>query len=188
MSLSLRTPARVILALAILPLSYLVFAREQAAAVTTSAGSGVAPIRLAYATGTARSPSAVWVADSSGREARRLGLGSEPLPAPSGQSVAASLFGATTNSEQGPALVIYSTLGATAVTYLSLATATATPLAWSPDSRYLAVSLQSTSLTNTANHSALAVIDTSTGCLPSSRVRTQAKRGRCCCPRVVHAG
>jgi hypothetical protein len=77
--------------------------------------------------------------------------------------VAASLFGATTNSERGPALVVYSAAGAAAVTYLNLAIATATPLAWSPDSRYLAVALQSTAVTNTASQSGLAVIDTSTG-------------------------
>jgi hypothetical protein len=120
-----------------------------------------AAVGLAYETGTARSPSRVWIAAPSGREPKLLGPGEEPLLAPDGQSVAASVFGA--NPEQGPALLIYSRAGAAAVPYLSLRTASAVALAWSPDSRYLAVSLQSSAVTNIAQHSGLDVIDTSTG-------------------------
>ena len=121
-------------------------------------------VRLAYATGTAKEPSpSVWIAALSGSEPRRLGPGIDPLLAPDGQSVAVGLFGASANSEQGPSLAVYSALGAPTLTYLNLATATATPLAWSPDSRYLAVSLQSTSVTNIAQRSGLVVIDTTTG-------------------------
>lgn len=121
--------------------------------------------RLAYVTGTIHSPSAVWVSNIDGSQPKRLGPGDSPLVSPDGQLVAAALFGATANSERGPALAVYSTTGAPVTEYLSLETATATPLAWSPDSRYLAVSLMSTAVTNIANQSGLAVIDTQTGTL-----------------------
>jgi hypothetical protein len=119
---------------------------------------------LAYATGSERSSPAVWVANANGGQAKRLGLGLEPLISPNGQWVAASAFGAVVGTqEQGPAIVIYSTTAAAApLNALSLATATAQPLAWSPDSRYLAVALQSTTLPSEAG-SGLAVIDTTTG-------------------------
>jgi hypothetical protein len=123
--------------------------------------------RLAYVTETARSPSRVWLAAASGREAKPLGPGGLPLLAPNGQSVAAALFGATANSENGPAIAVYSTLGAPVANYLDLATATSTPLAWSPDSRYLAVARQSTAVTNIAAGSGLDVIDTQTGIVTS---------------------
>jgi Tol biopolymer transport system component len=119
--------------------------------------------RLAYVTGTIKSPSAVWVAQPNGAEPKRLGPGDSPLLAPDGQLVAASLFGATGDSEGGPAIAIYSAVGAPTNEYLNLATATATPLAWSPDSRYLALSLMSTAVHNIARQSGLAVIDTQTG-------------------------
>lgn len=119
---------------------------------------------LAYVTGTARSLPAVWVAQADGSGARRLGPGLDPLISPNGEAVAASLFGATANSEQGPALGIYATgePGRLNGEYLSLAAVTVTPLAWSPDSRYLAVAMQSTAVTNAGPLSGLAVIDTST--------------------------
>jgi hypothetical protein len=120
-----------------------------------------APAGLAYVTGTARSTPTVWAAQASGREAKRLGPGLEPLLAPGGRAVAATTFSAGVQ-EQGPAIVVYSTDGGPASDYLSLATATAQPLAWSPDSRYLAVALQSTALPGEAG-SGLAVVDTNTG-------------------------
>ena len=119
---------------------------------------------LAYATGTERSSPAVWVANANGGQAKRLGLGLEPLISPNGQWVAASAFGAVVGTqEQGPAIVVYSTAAGAPLNELSLATATAQPLAWSSDSRYLAVFMQSNSVTNIAQGSGLAVIDTTTG-------------------------
>ena len=50
-------------------------------------------------------------------------------------------------------------------TYLDLSTATVQPLALSPDSRYLAIYLQSTALRNIAARSGLVVLDTGTGAL-----------------------
>jgi Tol biopolymer transport system component len=138
-------------------------ASSQAALPVIDASPGPPAERLAYVTGTIHSSSAVWVANADGSQPKRLGVGGDPLLSPSGQLVAASLFGATLNSEEGPALAVYSTAGAPSSEYLSLVTATATPLAWSPDSRYLAVSLMSTAVSNMAKQSGLAVIDTQRG-------------------------
>ncbi len=122
--------------------------------------------RLTYVTASARSSPRVWLASVGGSEAKLLGPGVQPLLAPDGRSVAAALFGASVGSdEHGPAIAIYSAAGARppVATYLSLETATATPLAWSPDSRYLAVQRESTATTNIAAGSGLDVIDTQTG-------------------------
>jgi hypothetical protein len=164
MTPTLRSTAKTAAATAILSLLLLLFSGAHAPAARSGRAAAAAPARLAYGTGTATSAQAVWVAAVNGTARVRLGLGNDPLLAPNGQFVAASLFGSTANSEQGPALALYSATGAPARTYLSLATATAAPLAWSPDSRYLAVSFQSTSTNEaeTARLSGLAVIDTST--------------------------
>jgi len=127
------------------------------------ASSAAAAARIAYVTGTERSPfPVVWVANGAGQEPQRLGPGNEPLMAPNGHSVAASLLGGP-NNEAGPALAIYSTIGARTVEYFNLQTSTAAALAWSPDSRYLAVFLQSNSISEAAQRSGLEVIDTATG-------------------------
>jgi hypothetical protein len=137
-----------------------------ASALTATRSLAGAGAGLAYVTGTASSPSTVWSASASGSEAQSLGLGSDPLLAPNGLTVAASLFGLGTGSELGPALALYSTVpGAGARSFFSLKSATALPLAWSPDSRYLAVFLQSTALRNIAQKSTLEVLDTQTGAL-----------------------
>jgi hypothetical protein len=128
---------------------------------------GVSAPRLAYVTETARSLSQVWLAAADGSAAKPLGPGNAPLLSPNGQMVAASLFGATANSEKGPALGLYSALGAPVLDYLDLETATSLPLAWSPDSRYLAIARQSTGVTNIAAGSGLDVIDTQTGSVTS---------------------
>jgi hypothetical protein len=123
----------------------------------------LAPVRIAFERGTATVLPSVWVATASGQEAKELGPGDQALMSPNGEFVAATLFGSGPNSETGPAVGIYPVAGTGAAGFLSLATATATPLAWSPDSRYLAVSFLSSSLTDIARNSGLAVIDTTTG-------------------------
>jgi hypothetical protein len=120
-------------------------------------------------TQTARSPATVWLTGVNGGARVRLGPGTQPLIAPSGQQVAASLSGIGGGSESGPALVIWG-IGGTPSMYFDLATVSATPLVWSRDLRYLAVELQSTAATNTASGSGLAVID-----LGSSSVTTIAR-------------
>jgi hypothetical protein len=69
------------------------------------------------------------------------------------------------DQERGPSLGIYPTSGAPIANYLKLETAVATPLAWSPDSRYLAVQLVSNGTNDIADDSGLDVIDTQTGAL-----------------------
>jgi hypothetical protein len=122
------------------------------------------PPKLAYVTETASGTSKVWLAAANGSDAKLLGLGQQPLLAPSGESVAVSLFGTVLgNQEQGPSLGIYPSSGAPIADYLSLETAVSAPVAWSPDSRYLAVELQSNGTNDIADDSGLDVIDTQTG-------------------------
>jgi hypothetical protein len=128
---------------------------------------------LAYVTQTARSPATVWLTRVKGGARIRLGIGDQPLIAPSGQQVAASLYGTGASSESGPALAVWGTGGGPTgaeprLTYFNLASVTATPLAWSRDLRYVAVQL--TSVTNAGSASGLAVID-----LGSHTVRTIAR-------------
>jgi hypothetical protein len=122
------------------------------------------PPKLAYLKETASGSPKVWIAAANGSGAKLLGPGQQPLLAPNGQSVAVALFGTVNGpQEHGPSIGILPTSGAASANYLSLETATATPLAWSPDSRYLAVSFQSNAVKNIAAGSGLDVIDTQTG-------------------------
>jgi hypothetical protein len=127
-------------------------------------GAAMQP-RLAYVTQTANAfAPKVWLASANGGEAKLLGLGELPLIAPDGQQVAVSLLGTVSGvQETGPALGLYPASGAPIVDYLHLEEGFATPLAWSADSRYLAVDVQSTGVTDTAAHSSLDVIDTQSG-------------------------
>lgn len=92
------------------------------------------PARLAYVTGTARSAPAVWAVRADEKRGVRLGPGIEPLLSPDGRAVAAASSGLGSS-----ALIVYSTVGGSTGRYLSSAGATAQPLAWSRDSRYLAI-------------------------------------------------
>jgi Tol biopolymer transport system component len=122
------------------------------------------PPRLAYLTETASGAPKVWIAAADGSGAKLLGPGQQPLLAPNGQAVAVALFGTANGpQEHGPAIGIYPSSGAAIADYLSLEAATATPLAWSPDSRYLAVYAQSNGTAGIAAASSLDVIDTQTG-------------------------
>jgi hypothetical protein len=113
---------------------------------------------IAYVTGTARSQPSVWVAGASGGDARRLADGDEPLLAPDGDTVAASDLGST-----GSALSLYPAGGVgSAASYFSIADVSANALAWSPDSRYLAVSLAGDNAPSISGYG-LAIIDTETG-------------------------
>jgi hypothetical protein len=170
MAASTRKPVRRMFTAALLALSLTAASAAPAAALAATPEGlpevlpGAAPVRIAYITGTAHTllPS-VWVADADGQEPKKLGPGIDPLVSPNGQSVASDIFSVGPNPEAGPSIAIYSTAGAPVAKYLSLATATAAPLAWSPDSRYLAVGLQSTALKDIAPRSSLVVIDTVTG-------------------------
>jgi hypothetical protein len=75
--------------------------------------------------------------------------------------VAASLFGAGGNPVFGPALAVYAPASTPAqYDYLSRASVIATPLAWSPDSRFLAIAVQATSSRSPQARSGLVVLDT----------------------------
>lgn len=150
-------------ALAALP-ALLCAATAQARVLGARAAAAPPPVRIAYVTAGPSTPERVWVADGRGGEAHALGLGDEPLIAPDGQLVAASLFGAGAGGqESGPSLAVYPAAGGTPAQFGDIATASALPLAWSPDSRYLAVALQSTGFQDAAATSGLDVLDTATG-------------------------
>jgi hypothetical protein len=115
---------------------------------------------LTYETATANSTPQVWVASVTGANAHRLGPGQQPLLAPDGAFVAASLFGVQAGEASGPAVVLYPTAGGVPTYRLSLRQATYQLLAWSADSRYLALETQGGA---ELAESTLALLDTTTG-------------------------
>jgi hypothetical protein len=139
------------------------------AALAPGAGAGVsigpssAPPTITYVTQTASSQPVVWTIRTDGSQNTRIGPGFTPLISPSAGQIAASLFGASTSTETGPALAIYSTSGAPLQSYFNLAGETVQPLAWSRDGRYVAVDVQSTKLKNAAKLSGLGIVDVTTG-------------------------
>jgi hypothetical protein len=122
--------------------------------LTLLALGGVAEARsaLTYTRGSANPT--VWLANANGRHPRRLGPGAQPLLSPSGSAVAATAIGS-----KGAALSIYRP-GSSTQRYFSLSKINAVALAWSPDSRYLAVELDGVS--TSGKGSGLDVIDTRT--------------------------
>jgi hypothetical protein len=121
---------------------------------TSSSGDERASARLAYVAGPGH---VVWLAGADGRNGHALGPGENPLVGPNGEAIAAALPG-----PQGSALVIYSASGAPRRTYFDAGKVNAVPEAWSPDSRYLAVALSSSS-PGTTSSAGLAIIDWQTG-------------------------
>jgi hypothetical protein len=132
------------------------------AGADVSLAPAVAPATVAYVTQTGSSQPVVWTIRADGTQNTRVGPGFTPLISPSGQQVAASLFGAGSgNGESGPALAVYLT-AAPMQTYFDLAGETVQPLAWSRDGRYVAVQIQSTKLKNAAKLSGLGIVDVMT--------------------------
>ena len=123
-------------------------------ALTLLALGGVAEARsaLTYTRGSANPT--VWLANANGKQARRLGPGDQPLVAPNGSAVAATAIGS-----KGAALSVYR-VGASTRRYFKLNKVAAVALAWSPDSRYVAVELDGVS--TSGKGSGLDVIDTRT--------------------------
>jgi hypothetical protein len=128
--------------------------------VAAAIGSGAAAFAsapqskgyIAYTSG--GNTSSVWIANADGSDPRRIAAGDGPLISPNGAYVAIQHF-----AQSGVALELYSTAGKLLAGYFNSAKDNATALTWSPDSRYLAVSLSSTS---TKGGGALGLIDTST--------------------------
>jgi Tol biopolymer transport system component len=127
------------------------------AAVIQSAEASTTTPAIAYMRGSATTLPSVWVAGATGGTPRKLGPGTGPLLSPDGQKVAASDLGSS-----GDALTLYSTTGGAATGYFNIAHASATALAWSPDSRFLAVALSGNSPPSLSG-SGLAIVDTQTG-------------------------
>jgi hypothetical protein len=126
-----------------------------AIAGVVSDGSGASiPTRIAYVTGGSTALDEVWLADANGAHPHRLGGGSDPLVSPDGRLVAASSGAVSSN-----ALTLFAASGAGTRRLFAAARVTARPVAFSPDSRYLAVVLASTDPGSDAA-SGLAVIDT----------------------------
>lgn len=121
-------------------------------------GQGSTSVGLAFVKDTSV-PSTVWVAAANGAGARKLGPGDSALLSPGGQLVAAGGVG------RGPSLYVYKAGGGTLAGLASLPKQSVTPLAWSPDSTYLAVELYDTELggASSAGNARLDVIDVDTG-------------------------
>ena len=110
--------------------------------------------RLAFVK-TGRSADQVWVSDLAGRHATHLGPGDVPLISPSGDIVAAGLNG------KGAALAVYGP-GHAVHKYFNTNRVGTQAVAWSPDSRYVAVELFGDFPGKRDRNSGLAVIDTQT--------------------------
>lgn len=85
-----------------------------------------------------------------------MAIGDSPLISPNGATVAVAAFGT-----HGAALRLYPSGGGAPRSFFNLSRAFAYPVAWSANSRYLAVELTGTSVRGTSG-SGLAVIDTRT--------------------------
>ena len=128
-------------------------------AVSSGAATVVGPCvdcngRLAFVKA-GRSADQVWVSDLAGRHATHLGPGDVPLVSPSGDIVAAGLNG------NGAALAVYGP-GHGVHRYFRTNRVGAQAVAWSPDSRYVAVELFGDFPGKHDRNSGLAVIDTQT--------------------------
>jgi hypothetical protein len=133
-----------------------VFASAAVLAVGATGAYAASPFEIAYeASGHSEQ---TWVVNSNGTGRKYLGTGEQPLVSPNGQMVAASNFGS-----HGQALIVYSTVGKPKQLYINLAQTAATALAWSPDSRYVAVQLTDTTPSSTATNpgaGGVAIVDT----------------------------
>jgi hypothetical protein len=128
-----------------------------ATAATATPRAAVASTRariLAFVRETSSSQPSVWFSSSFGGPAHRAGPGEAPVISPSGAGVAAATPGLSNT------ITVYAT-GTGHLTFNFTAGTTALPLAWSSDSRYLAVQLDSTAANGLAG-AGLAVVDTTT--------------------------
>jgi hypothetical protein len=121
------------------------------------AGASPLPVRMAFVKGGSTAPPTVWVASGDGTHQRKLAAGDTPRISPDASMVAV----ANTLRNTGPALTIYASTGAVLHRFFNFAVQNGTPTAWSPDSRYLAVTLYATDPNRKRNYG-LAVIDTTT--------------------------
>jgi hypothetical protein len=113
---------------------------------------------IAYTIETASGPPKVAVASANGSSPRTVGKGSVPSLSPSGKSVAFGTVGGG-----GPSLVVYSPTGKLQGKYFNSKQVEVGPIAWSHDSRYLAVGLTDVNATTKIGKSGMAIVDTTTG-------------------------
>ncbi len=143
----------------------------------TAVVGGPGPPALAYVTGP-RSRRPRVGGDVRGAGARRLGSGSQPLIAPDGRHRRGIALGRRARlGNRAGARALLRPPAAAPRTYLSRAAGTASPLAWSPDSRYLASPCSRTTCTTRRAPRSCVVIDTATG-TRSRPSRTGRRRAR----------
>jgi hypothetical protein len=129
-----------------------------AAATGASGASGGGTIGLAYsAGGGAHGSPKIVIANADGSDPRTLAAGSVPAVSPNGASVA---FGPVSGKI---GLVVYSAGGKLTGKFFVGDGVEVNPIAWSHDSRYIAVALTDVNATTTIGKSGLGIIDTSTG-------------------------
>lgn len=125
--------------------------------MSTASGTVQLPApRIAFVKGNGN-PDMVWVASADGHGARRLGRGDDPLISPSGDDVAVSTFG-----PRGPTLTVYGP-GGSHRGWFDARRVSSIAVSWSPEGRYLAVELYSSSGAATSSANRLVVLDLTAG-------------------------
>ncbi len=109
---------------------------------------------IGFVRGGDRGPTTAWIAKADGSDAREIAIGDEPYLSPNGAYVTVQRYTAS-----GVSLELFSTSGKLLAGYFDAARDSASTLAWSPDSRYLAVTATST---RGVGRMSLYLIDTST--------------------------
>jgi hypothetical protein len=131
-------------------------------AVMPASAAGGASSRIAYVSFPSQT---AWTSRLDGGERVKLGAGASPLVAPDGASIALVPAGARVEPLKGAALELLSGDAALDLQLGEAAVQELEPLAFSPDSRYLAVSLATFNSQGFAVPSGLAVLDTMSGTL-----------------------
>jgi len=107
----------------------------------------------------------IWTSNLSGGERVRLAAGETPLVAPGGALVALIPRSAAETPFEGPALELLTTSGALSLQSGQAGVQELRPLAFSPDSRYLAVSIATFNSEGFAVPTGLGVLETGSGAL-----------------------
>ncbi len=126
-------------------------------AAASAIASGGGKIGLAYASSGAHGVPKIVIANANGSDPRTLTDGSVPVVSPNGASVA---FGPVTGKV---GLVAYSDAGKLTGKFFVGDGVEVNPIAWSHDSRYIAVALTDVNATTKIGKSGLGIIDTKTG-------------------------
>jgi hypothetical protein len=114
-------------------------------------------VGLAYESAGRHDSPQVWVANGNGSHAHRLSTGGQPSLAPNGAAVAVV-------PELAPSgVVIYSAAGKVIGKFFDSKQVSPGQVAWSRDSRYLAVALTDVNTVTKIGKSGLAIVDTKTG-------------------------